>query len=426
MKRRARAHCTSSTGRRWARGVRPPGLLRAADPSLEPAVPALGDEKIERWSGSWSAAQEHPGRSRRTLVHGDYRPGNMIVHPGEPRVVAVLDWNSHARPSMAASPTTACRSLGNEWEGLRDARWPSWASTEADYLPRTAGAPGAPARALGFYIRSTGSAGRDRAGIMGRVRRRHRQRSNARSARARAFRCRSRLASRGVAPGLSGGCAPGRSGHLDRPAGAMPPPMHIVDTTLARSAALALDERVADHGARRSCRTMADGMAPLEFSFSIGSRACRGSDHLHGERPFSSQRSIWSHLMPVRSSRRGTAKTGPDPHLVPRRRERETTKNSERVQPRRSASFRVHDHQARRRPRAGWRCRGDVALLAGDRLERREASRSVGPVALVLLSRASSIRVSAVGTCSTIGIRDGPARLLRATRTRTTSRARAK
>jgi aminoglycoside phosphotransferase (APT) family kinase protein len=40
---------------------------------------------------AWLPAHIPPG-DETTLIHGDYRLGNMLTHPTEPRVVAVLDW----------------------------------------------------------------------------------------------------------------------------------------------------------------------------------------------------------------------------------------------------------------------------------------------------------------------------------------------
>lgn len=64
--------------------------------------------QIARWSKQYEASktgeiaamnrlmawlpQNIPARDETTLVHGDYRLGNMIFHPREPRVLAVLDW----------------------------------------------------------------------------------------------------------------------------------------------------------------------------------------------------------------------------------------------------------------------------------------------------------------------------------------------
>ena len=64
--------------------------------------------QISRWSRQYRASETSriasmdqlidwlprniPAGEEVRIVHGDYRLGNMIVHPSEPRIVAVLDW----------------------------------------------------------------------------------------------------------------------------------------------------------------------------------------------------------------------------------------------------------------------------------------------------------------------------------------------
>ena len=83
-------------------------------------IPAM--DKLSAWLPEHIPAPDPELGDPTTIVHGDYRLGNLIVHPTEPRM-AVLDWE--LRPSAtrcATSPTTAWATTSPTAARLRQGR----------------------------------------------------------------------------------------------------------------------------------------------------------------------------------------------------------------------------------------------------------------------------------------------------------------
>lgn len=131
--------------------------------------------QIDRWSKQYKASETDPieamdrliewlpanipGDDATSIVHGDYRLDNMIFHPTEPRVLAVLDWElSTLGHPMAdfAYHAMAWRLSPREFRGLRgydlEALGIPGESEYVDMYLRRTGRPRPSANDWEFYV----------------------------------------------------------------------------------------------------------------------------------------------------------------------------------------------------------------------------------------------------------------------------------
>jgi aminoglycoside phosphotransferase (APT) family kinase protein len=109
--------------------------------------------QIHRWTSQYRASETErieamerliawmpahvPADDETALVHGDYRVGNVLIHPTEPRVAAVLDWELSTLGHPLADLAYNCipfRLAHAVFEGFADQERPAGIPSEEEYL----------------------------------------------------------------------------------------------------------------------------------------------------------------------------------------------------------------------------------------------------------------------------------------------------